>query len=285
MISPDWLKTNYNQSSRHPHGDGPNGKIQGGVWERINGKSLVWYPKKAFDEAGYKTPTSYDELKALEQQIVKDGDAPWCIGIESGAATGWAATDWMEEIMLRTTSLENYDKWTRGELPFSSPEVKNAATEMARIWFDDKLVYGGRKSIATTSFGDAPKAMFDEDGPKCWLHKQGNFITCFFPPDVKAGVDYDFFYLPGIDAELWQAVLVRRRSDGRVQRPPEVPALSCSSSPRASISRVGWLPVAPSPRRKMPTWPGTATTSSARSASSCKKPPAVALRRHRPDAR
>jgi len=39
----------------------------------------------------------------------------------------------MEEPMLRTTSLENYDAWVKGELPFSSPEVKNAAEVMTTI--------------------------------------------------------------------------------------------------------------------------------------------------------
>ena len=60
---------------------------------------------------------------ALTDQIAADGDTPWCIGIESGAATGWAMTDWIEDVMLRTTSPENYDKWVKGELKFDSPEV------------------------------------------------------------------------------------------------------------------------------------------------------------------
>ncbi len=103
-------------------------------------------------------------------QIVKDGDTPWCIGIESGSATGWVATDWIENIMLRTTSLENYDKWTSGVLPFTSPEVKKAATLMSDIWLNDKYVYGGRKSIVSTSFGDSPTPMFAKP-PKCYLHE------------------------------------------------------------------------------------------------------------------
>ena len=53
---------------------------------------------------------------ALSDQIVADGDTPWCIGIESQAATGWPATDWVEDVMLRTTSLENYDAWVAGTL-------------------------------------------------------------------------------------------------------------------------------------------------------------------------
>jgi alpha-glucoside transport system substrate-binding protein len=211
FMSEDYLKGQYLQSwldmATKPSKDGKS--IVAGVWERVNVKSLVWYPKKAFDEAGYKVPTTWEELTALQDQIVKDGDTPWCVGIESGVATGWPVTDWVEEVMLRTTSLENYDKWTTGELKFTSPEVKNAMSVIAKIWTDDKYVYGGRKAIVSTSFGDAPAPMF-ANPPKCWLHKQGNFIVSFFPKDknLKSGVDYDFFYLPGIDPKYGKPVLV-----------------------------------------------------------------------------
>ena len=143
---------------------------------------------------------------ALTAQIASDGDTPWCIGIESGAATGWAMTDWIEDAMLRTTTPENYDKWVKGELKFDSPEVRNALKYVTDIWFNDAYVYGGRKAIPTTSFGDAPKPMFDNP-PKCWLHRQGDFIQSFFPEGLTAGTDYDFFYLPPIDASLGKPVL------------------------------------------------------------------------------
>jgi alpha-glucoside transport system substrate-binding protein len=185
----------------------PEGDIMAGLWTRVNGKSLVWYNKKAFDAAGYKVPETWDDLMALQAQIIADGDTPWAVGIESGAATGWAMTDWVEEMMLRTTSLENYDKWVAGELKFDSPEVRNAIQSVADIWFTDGMVYGGRSSICTTSFGDAPKVMFEQP-PKAWLHKQGNFITSFFPDNVVAGEDYDFFYLPSKDPSLGKPVLV-----------------------------------------------------------------------------
>ncbi|MCO5243170.1 MAG: PfkB family carbohydrate kinase [Anaerolineae bacterium] len=45
-----------------------------GLWQRFNAKSLVWYPKKAFEAAGYEVPTTWDELQALQDQIVSDGD-------------------------------------------------------------------------------------------------------------------------------------------------------------------------------------------------------------------
>jgi alpha-glucoside transport system substrate-binding protein len=228
VINQDWLKTNYKQGFLDTNTvDSPSGKILGGVFERINFKSAVWYPKKNFDEAGYKIPQTWDELKKLQDQIVADGDTPWCIGIESGGGTGWPATDWIEDIMLRTTSLDNYDKWTRGDLPFTSPEVKNAFQILTDIWFNDKYVYGGRKAIASTNFGDAPTPML-QNPPKCWLHRQGNFITTFFEknkPGVKAGVDYDFFYLPPIDPQYGKPVLYAGDLFSMFHDRPEVRAL------------------------------------------------------------
>lgn len=100
-----------------------NGKVYG-VFHRVNAKSFVWYPKKAFEAAGYKTPKTWEELKALSDQIVADGGVPWSIGIESGSATGWVATDWMEDIMLRTAGPEMYDKWVSHKIPFNDPSVK-----------------------------------------------------------------------------------------------------------------------------------------------------------------
>ena len=199
LINPDWIKQNYSQAWQDLGTmTGPNGDIVAGIWARFNGKSIVWYPKKEFDAAGYTVPTTWEELMALSDQIADDGDTPWCIGIESGAATGWPLTDWVEDLMLRTTTPENYDKWISGELDFNSPEVKEALSYITKLWFDDKYVYGGRKAITTTFFGDSPKPMFDAP-PKCWMHRQGNFITTFFPEGLTAGEDYDFFYLPPVD--------------------------------------------------------------------------------------
>ncbi|HEY5574102.1 MAG TPA: ABC transporter substrate-binding protein, partial [Anaerolineales bacterium] len=120
-----------------------------GVWHGADVKSLVWYPKAEFDAAGYTIPETWDELLALSDQILADGTAPWCVGIESASATGWPGTDWIEDIMLRTAGAEKYDQWTRGELPFSSPEVKNAFEVMGDIWFTEGYVLGGTTSILT----------------------------------------------------------------------------------------------------------------------------------------
>jgi alpha-glucoside transport system substrate-binding protein len=224
FLDEDYLQGQYLQSWLDmAMMEGPDGPIMAGVWHRFNAKSQVWYPKDDFDAAGYAIPTTWDEMMILSDQIVADGDTPWCVGIESGAATGWPATDWVEEIMLRTTSLENYDKWTRGELKFDSPEVRRAMEVLSNVW-QDKYVYGGQAAIVTTFFGDAPVPMFEEP-PKCWLHKQGNFITSFFPEGVVAGKDYDFFYLPPIDEEYGKPYLVAGDIMAMFNDRPEVKAV------------------------------------------------------------
>ncbi len=239
VINQDWLKQNYNQSWLDMGTmQGPSGPIMAGVWGRVNGKSLVWYPKAEFDQAGYKVPQTWDELMALTEQISKDGDTPWCIGIESGAATGWAMTDWVEEMMLRTTSLENYDKWVKGELKFDSPEVRKAIDYVTKIWFNDAYVYGGRKAIPTTFFGDAPRPMFEKP-PKCWMHRQGNFITSFFPEGKVAGTDYSFFYLPPVDQQYGKPVLVAGDIYAMFNDRPEVRAVIQYFSTGDSVK--GWV--------------------------------------------
>ena len=221
------IKANYNpywiDQSMMPGKDGT--PIMAGIWERVNGKGFVYYPKKAWDASGYKIPTTFDEMKTLMDQMVKDGSTPWCVGIESGAATGWVATDWMENIMLRTTTPENYDAWVAGKLPFSSPEVKNAAQIMADIWTNPKYVYGGTASIVKTSFGDSTLPMFDAAGPKCFMNVNGNFISSFFPKDLVAGVDFGAFYFPPIDPKYGSPVEVGGDIWGATNSRPEVMAV------------------------------------------------------------
>src|SRR5690606_26027511 len=92
------------------------------------------------------------------------------------------------------------------------------------IWLNEDYVYGGTAAIVSTFFGDAPTPMFN-DPPQCWLHRQGNFITSFFPPNTEAGVDYDFFYLPPIDEEYGRPFLVAGDIMAMFNDRPEVRAV------------------------------------------------------------
>jgi len=161
-----------------------------GLLVSMNVKSLVFYPKVAWDAAGWKTPESIPELLALTDEIKASGTAPWCLGIESGAGTGWPATDWMEELVLKHGGVDQYNKWLAGELKFDSDLVRQAADTFAQIAFTDGNVLGGRSSIASNNFGTAGNPMFDSQ-PGCYMYKQGNFIASpgFFPDTVIADAD------------------------------------------------------------------------------------------------
>ncbi len=180
-----------------------------GVFHRVNAKGFIWYNKPAFEAAGYKVPTTWEELKALTEAMKASGIAPWCEGIESGAATGWKGTDWVENIMLRTQPAEVYDKWIAGEVKFSSPEVTNAFNVLGEIWLDPAAVYGGQQSIVLTNFSDAATFLFT-DPPNCWLHMQGSFVTNFFQDEVKADLDnkVGLFIMPPIDPNVTPAAEV-----------------------------------------------------------------------------
>ena len=171
-------------------------------------KSLVWYVPENFEEAGYEVPKTWEDLMALSNKIVEDGGVPWCIGLGSGGATGWPATDWVEDIMLRTQAPDVYDKWTKNEIPFNDPAVVNALQIFADIATNDKMVDGGKAAVAATDFRDSPKGLFGIP-PKCYLHHQASFISSFFPEGTKLGEDADFFYLPPLAAkpELGNPVL------------------------------------------------------------------------------
>ncbi|MDH6294029.1 maltose-binding protein /trehalose-binding protein /sucrose-binding protein [Agrobacterium fabrum] len=158
-------------------------------------KSLVWYVPENFEEAGYKVPESMEDLLKLTDQIVADGGTPWCIGLGSGGATGWPATDWVEDLMLRTQPLDVYQKWTTNEVKFTDPAVVAAINEFGKFAKNEKYVSGGVAAVASTDFRDSPKGLFDIP-PKCYLHHQASFIPSFFPEGTKVGTDADFFYMP-----------------------------------------------------------------------------------------
>jgi alpha-glucoside transport system substrate-binding protein len=164
-----------------------------GVFYNVNLKSLVWYVPENFKENGYKVPKTMEELMDLTKKIAADGHKPWCIGLGSDAATGWPATDWVEDMMLRTQTPDVYDGWVNNTVKFNDPRVIEAIDTYGWFAKNDAYVDGGSKAVATVSFKDSPKGMFASP-PKCFMHRQASFIPAFFP-DGKQG-EADFFYFP-----------------------------------------------------------------------------------------
>lgn len=195
-----------------------------GIWYRASVKSLVWYRPAAFAAAGYEVPQTWDEMMALTDRIVADGGTPWCLGLESGDATGWVGTDWVEDIMLRTAGPDTYDQWVTNEIAFTDPAVKTAFEKFGNIARNSDYVLGGTVGVISTPFGDAPRPLFD-DPPGCYMHRQANFIATFFPDDVVLGEDVSVFPLPGIDPAHGTPILVAGDVFAMFNDTPEARAL------------------------------------------------------------
>ncbi|MCR9108602.1 ABC transporter substrate-binding protein [Marivita sp. XM-24bin2] len=180
---------------------GPDGKPHVyGIFNAVDVKSLVWYSPEAFDENGYDIPESMEELKTLTDTMVDDGLTPFCLGLGAGAGTGWPATDWVEDFMLRTQPPEVYDQWVSNEIPFTDPRVVGAIEEYGYFARNDDYVDGGSSAAATIDFRDSPDGLF-EFPPKCMMHRQASFIPTFFPDGIVIGEDADFFYFPAYESK------------------------------------------------------------------------------------
>lgn len=185
--------------------DGNDGLF--GLFFKVDVKSLVWYNPENFEDFGYDVPQSMEDLKALSEQMVADGNTPWCIGLGSGGATGWPATDWVEDMMLRTQEPAVYDKWVSNEIKFDDPAVVGAIEEFGWFARNDDFVSGGAGAVASTDFRDSPKGLFSSP-PQCMMHRQASFIPAFFPEGTEMGLDADFFYFPAYEGkELGNPVL------------------------------------------------------------------------------
>ncbi|MEX0629519.1 MAG: ABC transporter substrate-binding protein [Chloroflexota bacterium] len=171
-----------------------------GIFIKVSVKGLIWYNPTQFAAAGYEVPSDWAGFEALVEQVKDDGTTPWGVGVESGAASGWPATDWIEDFVLRQSGPEAYDAWWQGDLAWTSPEIRSAFEAFGAWAADADYVAGGPNQVLNLNFGNGGDCLF-ADPPGCYLHHQASFITGFFEdnfPDVAiAGETYDFFAMPG----------------------------------------------------------------------------------------
>ncbi|MGW3077049.1 ABC transporter substrate-binding protein [Kitasatospora sp. NPDC001132] len=214
-----------------------------------NMKSLVWYSPKAFKTAGYEVPKTWADLMALSDRIAKAGGArPWCGGIASGTATGWPATDWLEEVVLGSYGGEVYDQWVGHQVKFSDQKITTAMKTVADWMQNPAWVnagFGDVKSIATTTFQDAGTPILSG---KCLMLQQASFYEAQWPKGTKVGPDGDVFAfrLPAVNPSVANPVEGGGEFLAAFSGRPEVQAVQnyLSSSDWAS-SRVktasGWV--------------------------------------------
>ncbi|WP_243074089.1 ABC transporter substrate-binding protein [Microbacterium sp. SS28] len=175
-----------------------------------NVKGYVWYSPASFAEWGVEIPTTWDELLTLTKTIQeKTGEPPWCAGFESGDASGWPGTDWIESLVLRQAGPEVYDQWVANEVEFTDPQIEDAFNAVGEILQNPDYVnaaFGDVASINSTAFGNvaAPVA-----NGTCALTHQADFLAAYFQdvqtadgaaPVVAPDGDVYAFVMPGVEA-------------------------------------------------------------------------------------
>ena len=160
-------------------------------------KSHIWYVPENFEDAGYKIPQTWEEMRALEQQIIADGATPWCYALQAEGSTGWLAQDALEEILLRSYPVEVYDKWITNEVKMDDPRIVAALEDLGKMLRDEKMVFGGPKYVASVDWRVAAVGIF-KSPPECYMYHNASAIpSCCWPEDKKyENGDYDFFYYP-----------------------------------------------------------------------------------------
>jgi alpha-glucoside transport system substrate-binding protein len=184
-----------------------DGKLVG-LFTKVSIKGLIWYNPSALEKQGITIPKTWDEMMNVSRQLANRGIAPWGIGLESGAASGWSGTDWLENIFLRVHGPDKYKDWYEGKLAWTSPEMK----EVWRIWgeivADPKMIYGGKQYVLSTNFGQGFEALFFDE-PKAYFHHQASFIQGFIQdmyPDLQPITDFNYFGFPTIKSEYANAL-------------------------------------------------------------------------------
>ena len=174
-----------------------------------NIKGYVWYSPANFKEWGVEVPKTWDELLTLTKTIQeKTGAAPWCAGFESGDASGWPGTDWIEDLVLRQSGPDVYDQWVAGDVKFTDKPIADAFTAVGDILLNPSYVnagFGDVKSINDTAFGDVAAKVADGT---CPMTHQASFLTANFltvktaageAPKVAPDGDVYAFVLPGYE--------------------------------------------------------------------------------------
>ncbi len=182
---------------QYPEGTNTPYETAGETWAlqiKTDLKSILWYNNSVFEENDYEVPDTWDGLKELSATMIADGVTPWCVGIESGTATGWPFTDWMEEMVLRLLDEDVYDQWTAGDVTFSDDRIVDVAEEILSVWNTPGMVFAAGGTIASTGFGLNAEPLVEGE---CAMHRQAQFFASFFDdaggtigPDGDVGVAY-----------------------------------------------------------------------------------------------
>jgi alpha-glucoside transport system substrate-binding protein len=165
-----------------------------GLLFKAENKSLVWYNVQAFEDAGVEPPADWEAFLQSAETLKASGVPAHSIA----ASQGWVLTDLFENIYIRTAGPEMYDKLSRHEIPWTHQSVKDALTEMAKVFQDTDNIAGGTDGALQTDFETSVSNVLSEN-PKAAVIAEGDFVPGVIETDLEPGAGYDVFDFPAIN--------------------------------------------------------------------------------------
>jgi alpha-glucoside transport system substrate-binding protein len=161
-----------------------------GLFFKAGNKSTIWYNVHSYEGAGVEPPTTWDEF-------IENGETLKAAGIPAysiGGADGWTLTDLFENIYIRTAGPEMYDQLARHEIPWTDQSVKDALTEMAKVFADKDNIAGNPLQV---DFETSVSQVFSES-PEAAQVIEGAFVPGVVDHPLEAGTDFDVFEFPSV---------------------------------------------------------------------------------------
>jgi len=165
-----------------------------GLLWKANNASTVWYNVKAFEDAGVETPKTWDEFLEGAETLKASGLPAYSIA----GADGWTLTDLFENIYLRTAGPEKYDQLSRHEIKWTDPSVKEALTEMAKVFRGKDNLAGGTAGALQTDFPTSVSNVLSPN-PKAAMVIEADFVPGVVKTPLKPETGYNFFTFPSIN--------------------------------------------------------------------------------------
>jgi alpha-glucoside transport system substrate-binding protein len=198
-----------------------DGKLSG-VFLDVSAKGQIWYDPAVTGDLSTSAPKTWDDLTALATTDKAKAQAPWCFSVESGAASGWPATDVLESFVLKSAGPDVYNSWWAGKTKWSDPAIKTAFQDLGTMVAGS---FGGANRILTTNFANAGDPLFTTP-PGCLFLHQASFITGLGAFATKTRLtDYNFFPFPAINPQYAGAVEGAGDLFGAFSNTPQTAAL------------------------------------------------------------
>jgi multiple sugar transport system substrate-binding protein len=153
----------------------------------------VHYRQSLFDEKGYEIPATWDEFKALCDQMVADGITPLAAANDGG----WPQMGMFDMLNLRVNGYDFHISLMGGKESWTDDRVTDVFTHWSEITDYYQPDFAGRTwQEAATALGNKEVGMF----------LLGTFITSNFAADTEQDIidDITFFPFPEINAEHGQ---------------------------------------------------------------------------------